>query len=477
MFNYCHTVRVEPPTTDPIYIVCQFYIDKIEGRHRENVFCLQKNVENRHISRIILLNERIYSAAELGVSDPGEKIHQIDLGKRILYSDIFAYTRESNLRGYVVFANSDIFLDDSIQHVRSTDIHLNRRMYALLRYEYIADDIEPRLFGPRYDSQDTWIFHSSQIISRSQEIAFRFAFGKPGCDNRIVYLMGILGYDVINDPVFIRTYHYHTSQARNYNLTDRISPPYGMAVPTRIPPNLISASFGLMPTDHIFHSTSGFSRFQENDHRMLRGFVADKLASREAFYIPQLVKVEYDLADVAAADCVAVHEPYSAELTRSSAETRQRYYLRLEKKLAVWLGAFNVFHYLQGSSEPWTRALRGKRVLIVSPYAHILEGQFNKTNILYNVDLFPDCTLVALKYSLDALYKIRGKFDVALVHAPDNSNQLSQAIFSKLHISAINVGPRLSEYFGVFSPAFMRDFPDVMRIYMNANWINLVKLL
>ena len=65
-----------------------------------------------------------------------------------------------------------------------------KQMFALLRYKYngISTNTTP-LFGPRFDSQDVWIYHSNHCIKENQEKAFSFEFGKPGCDNEIIYLM------------------------------------------------------------------------------------------------------------------------------------------------------------------------------------------------------------------------------------------------------------------------------------------------
>ena len=62
---------------DNIYLFSQFFVHKDEKRNEEIKFCLKKNVENKFIYKIILLNEKIYSEEELGVSS--EKILQINL--------------------------------------------------------------------------------------------------------------------------------------------------------------------------------------------------------------------------------------------------------------------------------------------------------------------------------------------------------------------------------------------------------------
>jgi hypothetical protein len=88
-------------------------------------------------------------------------------------------------------------------------------MFALSRYEYNPVKKTIQLYK-RFDSQDTWILHSNFAVQEQHTKLFDFAFGKPGCDNKIVYLMDVLGYEIINDPKLIKTYHYHTEKTRNF---------------------------------------------------------------------------------------------------------------------------------------------------------------------------------------------------------------------------------------------------------------------
>ena len=88
-----------------------------------------------------------------------------------------------------------------------------------------------KIFGPRNDSQDTWIFHSKFLPSDKQIIRTNFLLGKAGCDNAIAYLFNDFGFIVFNEPYVIRTYHYHLSQIRNYTAIDKINPPYLLIKP------------------------------------------------------------------------------------------------------------------------------------------------------------------------------------------------------------------------------------------------------
>ena len=60
-----------------------------------------------------MLNEREFSNDELGIKS--DKIHQIIIGKRLEYEDFFKHS--SAHIGYLVFANSDIYFDDTIQNL------------------------------------------------------------------------------------------------------------------------------------------------------------------------------------------------------------------------------------------------------------------------------------------------------------------------------------------------------------------------
>ena len=76
---------------------------------------------NKNISKIILLNERIYSEKELGISS--SKIEQINIGKRLRFSDVFNIVDDKKIQGYVITANADIFYNDTLKNIYSTGLH------------------------------------------------------------------------------------------------------------------------------------------------------------------------------------------------------------------------------------------------------------------------------------------------------------------------------------------------------------------
>ena len=142
-------------------------------------------------------------------------------------------------------------------------------------------------------------------------------------------------------------------------------------------------------------------------------------------------------------------------------------------------GAFvlDIFNY--AANDPWTRALAGKRILLVSPFV----DQFNAT--AYPVDLFPGCTFVHVKPPMtqggepsrgwqvefkelcEAVSKV--EFDVALCSCGGYGNPLCAYIYS-MGRSAIYVGGVLQMYFGVYGQRWLREQKDATNLYLTAEW-------
>ncbi len=227
----------EKKSDNKIYLITQFFIHSNIKRHNEIVTCLIKNLQLVELTNIILLNEKIYSEEELGISDlcdeNKQKIMQICINKRLTYKDVLLFIKErnkENLNGYYIFANSDIFFDNSLKNLPITSLSREKSFYAILRFEY--DEIYKenigmsKLLGPAKTSQDTWIIHSNFCPNDNDINKCDFSFGLPGCDNVIAYLFNSFGYKIYNEPYIIKTYHYHSSQIRNYSEKNRLPRPY-----------------------------------------------------------------------------------------------------------------------------------------------------------------------------------------------------------------------------------------------------------
>ena len=157
IFNkpYIHNKEI----IDNIYLVQQFYIHDNVRRYNEILFCLRQNCDNEYINKIYLLNEKIYTQKELGLNDEQiKKIVQVNIKKRMKYSDFFNFINhkkeKDNLEGYVILANSDIYLNETVINLYKTNLSFQKACFMQLRLNTIRKHLKIR-----NDSQDTWIFH------------------------------------------------------------------------------------------------------------------------------------------------------------------------------------------------------------------------------------------------------------------------------------------------------------------------------
>ena len=548
----------EKEKQEQINVFTQFFMPKNEARLNEIRECLKRNVLNEHINKIYLLNERIYTNEELGIES--SKIVQENIERRIKFSDIFNYVSNNKIEGYVVIINSDIFLDETIEKIQNSNLRLKRTCYTLLRYEYRNEPnlndcslfgskdfykkeferqnpfalFTPNLiqkydFDARCDSMDTWIFHSNNLIEKKEIKTFDFFFGTPGCDNKIIYLLKICGYNIYNDPKHLRTYHYHCESFRNYTIKDRIQSPYGLLIPAQFDYEKTMPFMG-KNTKSILKTTNNLSYCNfSGDNCRLKDYISNKIKRDEHFIIPRIAGVENNNA-------------YYSKLIRSgklknnidkllrlnvmknnagikitSMESLHDYsnkYLDAFKKCEmyavweswgdvykyisdshdyitttynkdkIWAFSFDIYHYLHN---PWTHALRGKRLLIISPFIDSIKLKIDNRKEIYGVDLFPECEFVFIKppqtqgdepseefnIELDKfkieLEKIKDTFDVALVSCGGYGNLVCSLLYD-MNRSAIYIGGVLQMYFGIYGKRWMRERKDILNMHLNNNW-------
>jgi hypothetical protein len=236
-------LAANPRNDDPIYLVLQYFVHSNSERHREMQHCLKRNVRLGQFKEIILLGEREYSPEELGLTAREmEAVRQVVIGHRMKYSSVFLRVKLLRLKGYVVFANSDIFFDESIANLRRSALSVSKSAYTLLRYEYTGKErnlrfcrifTRPGQTEGRADSQDAWAYHTDQLEVTSDLIKQSdFMLGMPGCDNKIAYVLHANGYRCYNACRNVKIYHFHATQIRNYSAKDLIPPPYMHVVPT-----------------------------------------------------------------------------------------------------------------------------------------------------------------------------------------------------------------------------------------------------
>lgn len=523
----------EPDAQGEIHIFTQFFIHRDPVRNSEIRQCIRLNTMNPLVTKIHLLNERMYSEDEIGtVSD---KVVQVDMGRRLRFSDVFQYIRKCNIQGYLILTNVDIFFDSTLGNLMISNLCFEKSVITQLRFEYRGDDNmdtpiqnlplkDSQIFGPRFDSQDTWIFHSNNFIRKSEEKAFTFEFGKPGCDNKTIYLLSILGYKLYNDPVFVKTYHNHKSNQRDYSIKDSIGRPWGGLCPAGYNPYLLPPCIGI--NMQVIQQTQQDIWFDDNNK--LFQYIKAKVENNESFIIPRIAGVENNTAVfgklcVDRAEALLPTMKKNAGVKMSNRDSIQRYsqmylkafdncetyfgwdvqgnyighiaeshqYIRATypTKNMLWSLALDIFHYIYLT--PWTHALAGKRILLISPFEDSLKEKIDIRNKLWGdtgVDLFPDCTFSFIKppmtqaeeesnefdQELEAFFvkldEMKDTYDIALASCGGYGNLVCNHIFENHQKSAIYVGGVLQMYFGILGNRWLEERPDVIRLFLNEYW-------
>jgi hypothetical protein len=217
-----------------MWMVAQYFKHKDKKRHREIRECLVRNCGCPHIDKIVLLNERDYSAEWRGV-EGANKIQQIVLGRRLTYADFLRFCCEKVPAGvYIALCNADIYFGDSLLDLWK--INMADKMLGLLRWDTPGAPEIATIFGPRADSQDSWIFLSDSVKAREWDLKkFEFQLGQAGCDNAFAGLILRQRFLLANPALTFRTYHIHESGVRSYSKADYIkSDIYVNLAPTHI---------------------------------------------------------------------------------------------------------------------------------------------------------------------------------------------------------------------------------------------------
>jgi hypothetical protein len=217
------TMTLEPTAIpEQVWLFTQYYRPAHKKRAKEIRQCLKENCANPLISRIVLLNEKDESHdANKWYDVPGhEKIHQVVIGTRLTYADFIQYVYDHvPSRVFVILCNADIYWNETLQELWR--IQLANRMLGLLRWD--IGEAEPTLFGPRADSQDSWIFLSDSIKDREWDLTpLTFCLGQPGCDNAFAGHMLRNRFALSNPAYSIQSLHLHRTEYRTYDKRDAV---------------------------------------------------------------------------------------------------------------------------------------------------------------------------------------------------------------------------------------------------------------
>jgi hypothetical protein len=199
-----------------INLFTSYYHNK--DRDKEFKFCLEKNLENKHISKVIVFEED-----KLDIYH--DKLVRVD-GPRPTYQDYFNVT-DSYPDDVNVIANSDIFFNETIQIAETINQNI---CYAITRHEWRnGRGIEfQAAHGKQVDpswSQDAWVFKGKIRITGCDVVmaenlenhaydTIKFYLGIGGCDNVIARRIYNAGYVLHNPYLQIHALHVHKTHRR-----------------------------------------------------------------------------------------------------------------------------------------------------------------------------------------------------------------------------------------------------------------------
>jgi hypothetical protein len=346
--------------------------------------------------------------------------------------------------------------------------------------------------------------------------------------------LNILGYKTINDFYFIKTYHYHKETKRDYGIKDVISEPWGVIIPAGVNIFELPVCLGI-DLQKISQYTRCFQDVCFEDNATLFDYIQKKVSTNTPFIIPRVCGIENNIAllgsqikninqipqniqEYIQQIIPAMKNNAGIRLTTMNSvisysnmylkafdncemfagwevqgkyinHIQQSYNMILNRysynRKIVWAFNFDIFHYIH--SQPFTQALRGKRILIVSPFEESIKEKIPIREKIYGIDLFPDCVITTIKppqtqagensrefdielaLFCNRLDAIKDTYDVALVSCGGYGNLVCNHIYESGR-SAIYVGGVLQMYFGILGNRWLKERPDVVRLYLNEYW-------
>ena len=449
------TLNISKQKNEPINLIYQYFIPKTASRVHEIKETLKRNVLNEDISKIYLLNERIYTVEELGIESV--KIIQVVIDKWITFKDVFLFVENEKLKGYIIMANSDIFFDKTISNLHYTDLDSCQKMISLLRWEYRGEKNldECKIFGPRWDSQDTWIFHSNFNILKKYRDWFDFSFGQPGCDNKIIYFLLLLGVEMNNDPVMFKTYHYHTETMRNYS-KQVIPSPYGYLIPEGI--DFENTRCAHYDYGNMVQWTDNFRKWNfVDDTKLIKKLCNIHLLVKKTLLILDALNVDLSTNSKSnkyfdACSGYFICEPYSTVLPKY----RQFYEHigTIRKTQMLWYKLQNTLHNSYNSNNNWMNVYKDKRVLFITQDTTNQEVLYKKKDEHYSsVFSNKEQQFITWKYNNDnndnnengniteltnQVEKIRSSIDIVYIDVHSNvNNKIAYTIWKKMSLSCI----------------------------------------
>lgn len=209
------------------HLLVQLFKPKSGRRWRELCTALRRNAENPFVHRLHIMQEEdvVAEAWSQWPANLKEKLVVIPpASDRLTYRTALTYLEALPECDFAAFANADIYFDQTLRELWSTNF--KDTCLALLRYEVKSgqDEADAKLFGPRDDSQDAWIFRVYDLKRHgAHQWPLTFALGQAGCDNAFAGELVRRRWRVANPCMSIKAFHLHESAVRSYREDDRVT--------------------------------------------------------------------------------------------------------------------------------------------------------------------------------------------------------------------------------------------------------------
>ena len=219
-----------------INIILQSYKETNLDRLKELEYCIRRNLENPYVKSIHDFGEGLIGdipSSSLGpkyhfVNNPGNKWLTFDMAIRYANEksvavDVAVDIPVPNERNnYWCIINLDIFLDSESPWDLIRGRLNDGFVYAQSRHEFDIlsngkkvikmDDNFARMYHA--NTQDAWLFKTPVNIDSTDKNSYDFELGFLGCDNAIAERLVKNGYNVINQPVTYKIFHYDIAKGK-----------------------------------------------------------------------------------------------------------------------------------------------------------------------------------------------------------------------------------------------------------------------
>ena len=201
-------------------LMLPLYGEKNIGRDREFMHCLDKNLENKRIKKIVVFydTENVPKDKDNFLGKISKKNIKIVYTKgRLTYKKAFSYANTHFKNSNIILANADIYFNESLSKFNL--INMDNKMFCLTRWNvykngklkiaYLKNHSEKSII-----SQDAWIFKTPL----KTDFRCDLALGLNHCDSFLNYHLKKSKLKISNPCLDVQACHYHLSDYRSADL-------------------------------------------------------------------------------------------------------------------------------------------------------------------------------------------------------------------------------------------------------------------